>query len=372
MAGYVFPLDSGTFSEGRTDEGVDFGVQAGAPIRAIGAGIVDFVGQYRGFGPYIAYHLTEGPNAGTEIYDAEGQNILVRKGQRLKSGDVIGRATGASSGIEMGYAFGGGSYLPEASSSYKEGQITPQGSAFRSFLANLGGQNDIGGMTPAQRVEFLAQGAWRRGLDPGAVLADATGEGGFTPALPGDGGTSFGPFQLHQGGELPAGISDPQSWSWSPAGMNYALDRIKGVAYGLTGQEAITQIVQRFEQPANPSAEISKDIAEYNQASLANALPPAPHPELAGWNPTGTLPHAWQPWKREFWFPSTAPGAGIIGGVASGITSTAKLAEAAIWPFQHPMRAGQVFGGAILVLLGVYLLAKAAGIDVPTVVPIPV
>jgi hypothetical protein len=43
------------------------------------------------------------------------------------------------------------------------------------------------------------------GVDPRAALAVAMGEGGLRWGAVGDNGTSYGPFQLHVGGALPAG-----------------------------------------------------------------------------------------------------------------------------------------------------------------------
>src|SRR4051812_27423017 len=87
---------------------------------------------------------------------------------------------------------------------------------------------------------YIAQGARRRGLDPRAILSVASVEGGFNGAI-GDHGTSFGPFQLHQGGALPHGRG--ANWASSAAGIDYALDQIAKVAGGLHGHQAISAIV---------------------------------------------------------------------------------------------------------------------------------
>lgn len=98
-------------------------------------------------------------------------------------------------------------------------------------------------------------------LDPRAVLAIAAHEG--LGGGIGDNGTSFGPFQLHEGGALPSGISNPQQWAWSPQGLDYALSRIAGVAGGLKGLPAIEAISTRFERPADPSSEIADAARHY-------------------------------------------------------------------------------------------------------------
>jgi cell wall-associated NlpC family hydrolase len=93
------------------------------------------------------------------------------------------------------------------------------------------------------------------GLDPNAVLAVAHMEG--LGGGVGDNGTSFGPFQLHLGGAMPRGVGNPQQWANSPAGIDYALQRIASVARGQKDAQAISSIVSRFERPANPAGEIA-------------------------------------------------------------------------------------------------------------------
>lgn len=110
---------------------------------------------------------------------------------------------------------------------------------------------------------YLMAHARQYGLDPKAVIAIARQEG--LGGGVGDHGTSFGPFQLHEGGALPRGInpSNAEAWATSPAGMNYALSRIAQVARGLHGSQAISAISRRFERPANPAAEIAGAIRDY-------------------------------------------------------------------------------------------------------------
>ena len=134
-------------------------------------------------------------------------------------------------------------------------------------------------VTPAQ----IAMWARQRGLDPNAVLAVASKEG--LGGGIGDSGTSFGPFQLHYGGAYPdfapQGAAASQAWAWSPSGVNYALDKIQGVAAGLTGAPAITNIVSRFERPADIPGEISGALANYGAP-----LPAAPTVAMPAVAPT--------------------------------------------------------------------------------------
>jgi hypothetical protein len=116
-------------------------------------------------------------------------------------------------------------------------------------------------------------------LDPRAVFAIAQHEG-LSGGI-GDQGTSFGPFQLHWGGAYPsfAPQGNPQAaqtWASSPAGIDYALGQIQGVAGGLTGREAIYNISSRFERPADVAGEVADAIAHYGAplpAAVAAAAP---------------------------------------------------------------------------------------------------
>lgn len=112
----------------------------------------------------------------------------------------------------------------------------------------------------ANEQQIIAALAHRYGVDPRAAEAIASVEGGFNGAV-GDHGTSFGPFQLHQGGALPRGRGS--SWANSYAGINYAMQHIAQVAHGLHGRAAVAAISSRFERPANVPAEIAKAMGRY-------------------------------------------------------------------------------------------------------------
>lgn len=136
---------------------------------------------------------------------------------------------------------------------------------------------------PAQRnhwrhfmdaVQYILQNAPRYGLDPAAVLSVAKAESGLNPWSVGDHGTSFGVFQLHQGGKLPPGKG--REWAASPEGIDYALSLMSRLgARGLTGQEAIRNIVTRFEVPADKEGEIRRATGYYSQVP-GSVAPPSP------------------------------------------------------------------------------------------------
>lgn len=122
------------------------------------------------------------------------------------------------------------------------------------------------------REALILKMAARLGLDPQAV--DAIGNVEGRNALHGgnsvgDNGTSFGPFQLHAGGALPAqvwarGATYANNWANSPAGIQYALQHmVSSGAGGLTGQSAVQAISSHFERPADVAGEVSKAMGFY-------------------------------------------------------------------------------------------------------------
>jgi cell wall-associated NlpC family hydrolase len=104
-----------------------------------------------------------------------------------------------------------------------------------------------GAMT--QRQMIISEGK-KRGIDPAALLAIAHAEGGFDPAIVGDGGHSFGPFQLNDaGGVMPDNIAIQgkayeEQWANSLEGIAWAVEHVHGPASGLLGEEAIIIMVQ--------------------------------------------------------------------------------------------------------------------------------
>lgn len=116
-------------------------------------------------------------------------------------------------------------------------------------------------------VRLIRALAPRYGVDPRAALAVASAEG--LSGGRGDQGTSAGPFQLHRGGALPSGRD--YGWAESPAGIEYALREIGKVAGGLHGQSAISNIVSRFERPADPRSEIARALASYGKVGGGDA-----------------------------------------------------------------------------------------------------
>jgi hypothetical protein len=128
------------------------------------------------------------------------------------------------------------------------------------------------------RVKFIQREAKKRGLDPHAVLAVASAEG--LSGGVGDGGHAFGPWQLNDaGGILTNAPAEHHSneWAWSDEGIRFALDHIAGVARGQKGTQAIATIVNNFERPADPGAEIARASAAYGSkvSGVYTGLPSA-------------------------------------------------------------------------------------------------
>jgi hypothetical protein len=106
------------------------------------------------------------------------------------------------------------------------------------------------------------------GLDPRAAAAVAMNESGGRFGAVGDGGTSFGPWQLHVGGALPRGKG--AAWANSLPGVLYALRQMSASgARGLHGQAAVAAIARRFERPADPGAEIRTALSYYRSPGFA-------------------------------------------------------------------------------------------------------
>lgn len=134
----------------------------------------------------------------------------------------------------------------------------------------------------AQSNNYISQQSTRLGLDPRAVGAVEHEEGGSGRV--GDNGTSFGPFQLHQGGALPNNIplGSAQSWAWSQPGINYALNDMLHVgAGGLKGNNAISTIVSKFERPANAALETANAEAVYGHIAGTSADLTAASPTMS-------------------------------------------------------------------------------------------
>jgi murein DD-endopeptidase MepM/ murein hydrolase activator NlpD len=86
------PLDEYTFTSGygvrfaKLHAGIDLAALEGTPYKAVHAGRVKAAGYFGGYG----YSVTIEHPDGTEIIYAHSRRVLVKKGQQVKAGDVIG------------------------------------------------------------------------------------------------------------------------------------------------------------------------------------------------------------------------------------------------------------------------------------------
>lgn len=138
-AGYRDPFTGERYITGRTDMGVDFCLKPGAPIRAIGDGVVAGISRdWFEHQPYIWYQLLDGPDAGRYVYVAEQIRRLAHIGALLSAGQTIARFKRLGTCIETGWSAPDGATLAQATTGYHEGQVTRAGVAFARFLMSLG------------------------------------------------------------------------------------------------------------------------------------------------------------------------------------------------------------------------------------------
>lgn len=203
----------------------------------------------------------------------------------------------------------------------------------------------------ASLARYVLKQAPKYRLDPNAVVAVALQEG--ISGHVGDSGSSFGPWQLHKGGAYPS--SAPQqpdqanAWAWSPAGIDYALGRMSTVAGGLKGRQAVHAIVYQFERPANPKGEYDAAI---------KALPRSDGGTGGG---SGILGDILSGAYHSTPIPTAV---GAVEG-AKGVVDTASSIGNFLGSLTDPrfwLRAVEVIGGGIILMLGLYLLARSVGL----------
>lgn len=161
----------------------------------------------------------------------------------------------------------------------------------------------------AQTVAGVAESL---GVDPRLALADAQQESGLDPTAVGDQGTSFGLFQLHQGGEL-GNLTASQAFN-PQTNATVALSEFAAVEQANPGITDPGTIAALAERPANPGAYAASVDAIYNNSAF--------YPSIAA-SPTATLT-------------STGPVTRAVEGTINAVTGGAAGAVAAA--------AGAVFG----------------------------
>ncbi|WP_436523831.1 M23 family metallopeptidase [Actinoplanes sp. HUAS TT8] len=102
---YVLPLDDYEFTApfgvrfGKLHAGIDLAAPEGTPYKAVHAGTVTAAGYNGGYG----YSITVQQSDGTEIIYAHSRRLLVKKGDTVKAGQVVGEVgnTGYSYGTHL-------------------------------------------------------------------------------------------------------------------------------------------------------------------------------------------------------------------------------------------------------------------------------
>jgi cell wall-associated NlpC family hydrolase len=198
-------------------------------------------------------------------------------------------------------------------------------------------------LTPVQATGLAAirKAAKLNGVAWQPLAAIAHHESGLDPSSVGDQGTSYGLFQLHRGGALPAGVTQQQASNpfWN---ANFAARAIKGLGIqGMSTADQIYQISKRFERPADVQGETNdaRTWWQQNAAALAG-LGAAPttgsggaagvKPTLAqGTDQTGVAPSAPVSPAPDYGFVQRSLGIGAgLAGRAGGLASLAGVAPA--------------------------------------------
>lgn len=154
--GYESPFH-GAVRWGRSDQGTDVNLTPGSPITAIGdAKIKGIISNWYQGQPYIWYELLSGLDKGKDVYVAEQINRLARVGQEVRAGQPIAYYAPSGTGIETGWATASGQTLAQVTSGYREGQATPAGKAFTSFLQGLASGKVIAGQMGSGLQQIIA------------------------------------------------------------------------------------------------------------------------------------------------------------------------------------------------------------------------
>lgn len=190
-------------------------------------------------------------------------------------------------------------------------------------------------------VPDILNSAHKYGVDPWVALSLAYGEGGFNYGSVGDGGTSYGPYQLHVGGALPAG--EDAKWANSPAGIDYAMRQIASVVGTRTGYQGIIAGVTSFERPADPASEIARDKA-WLQKQLGRAGGRTPIADAKGYHPITSAQEALQGGLTD-----VVPGLDSLTGALSGIASSAE---------KWLVRILMIGGGVLMLLAAIFIAVK--------------
>lgn len=177
---FVNPIGKGLRGE-RVDMGVDYGGHGS--LYAMGSGTITSI-RNSGWpgGAFIGLHL----DSGQYMYYAEDIIPHVSVGQRVQAGELIGTATGGSSGIEVGWAAppGTGETMAAAQGQAAKGSDpgahpTAYGVSMSNLIHSLGGpkgqiSGPITGGIPASQAAMYGSGAAQTTASPLSGLSGCT------------------------------------------------------------------------------------------------------------------------------------------------------------------------------------------------------
>jgi murein DD-endopeptidase MepM/ murein hydrolase activator NlpD len=134
--GYVSPFSTKVFPS-RVDQGVDYCMQPGDPILAIGDGeVIGVQADWYAGQPFMWYKLLSGSMQGKYVYVSEQIDILVQRG-RVKAGQTIARFASSGTCIEIGFADEAGNTLARSTGGYSEGWSTAAGVSFNTLMTEM-------------------------------------------------------------------------------------------------------------------------------------------------------------------------------------------------------------------------------------------
>lgn len=204
----------------------------------------------------------------------------------------------------------------------------------------------------AQSIRAIVSVAKAKGINPLLALAIAYHESGLDPTAVGDGGTSFGLFQLHQGGEL-GSMSKAQAFN-PVLNAQVALSQLAAVIKANPGKTP-GELAALAQRPANPSSYASAidSLLSDAQAGTGSLMPTLDAAVSTGAIGKTQLVGFWSDLGKVF------PIIGNVSGVASQLGSigtdlgklTSAATDLAFWK-----RVGIFVGGAALATVGLVLL----------------
>lgn len=202
----------------------------------------------------------------------------------------------------------------------------------------------------ATPTEIIIATAQRLGVDPILALASAKVESGFNPKAVGDNGTSFGLYQLHEGGEL--GNLTPQQAFDPSTNAAVALQQFKNVQRSYPNVTDPGQIAALAQRPADPQGYAAKVDQAYS----------ALQQQKKSSNSGGLLGTV----VRDGLQIAGGPAAGV-GAVIQAGQSAAGAVDSAAGFFrwitnQHNwLRLGEILAGATLMVIGVVAVGFTLG-----------